>query len=54
MQERQVVTGDNDLLGRTAAELLLRRMDGWRGPVQRVVVPTRLVVRGSGELRPAT
>jgi LacI family transcriptional regulator len=47
-----VVTGDNDLLGRTAAELLLRRMDGWRGPVQRLVLPARLVVRGSGELPP--
>jgi LacI family transcriptional regulator len=47
-----VVTGDNDLMGRTAAELLLRRMDGWRGPMQRVVVPTRLIARGSGELPP--
>ena len=47
-----VVTGDNDLLGRTAAEILLRRMDGWHGPVGRIVIPTRLVVRGSGELRP--
>jgi LacI family transcriptional regulator len=45
-----VVQRDNDLLGRTAAELLLRRMDGWKGPVQRIVVPARLVVRGSGEL----
>lgn len=48
-----VVARDNDLLGRTAAELLLRRMDGWTGATERVVVPFRLVTRGSGELRPA-
>jgi LacI family transcriptional regulator len=47
-----VVTGDNDLLGRTAAELLLRRMGGWAGPVERITLPTRLIVRGSGEIPP--
>ncbi len=47
-----VVVRDNDLLARTAAELLLRRMDGWRGPTQRIVVPFRLITRGSGEQPP--
>jgi LacI family transcriptional regulator len=47
-----VVTGDNDLLGRTAAELLLRRMDGWAGGVERITLPTRLIARGSGEIPP--
>ena len=33
------------------AELLLARLDGDRGAARRVVIPTTLVVRGSGELR---
>jgi LacI family transcriptional regulator len=39
-------------IGRTAAELLFARLDGDRRPPQHVVVPTRLIARGSGELRP--
>ncbi len=48
-----VVAGDPAELGRRATELLLRRLgrDG-RGPAQRVVLPVRLIERGSGELPP--
>jgi LacI family transcriptional regulator len=46
-----VVAQDGDRLGRTAAELLFARLDGDRGAARRVVVPTTLVVRESGELR---
>jgi len=38
-------------LGRIAAELLFSRISGDRRPIQRVVLPTRIVPRGSGELR---
>ncbi len=48
-----VVAQDPPALGRAAASLLLARLDGGEGPFQHVVVPTRLVVRGSGEI-PAT
>jgi LacI family transcriptional regulator len=39
-------------MGRRAAELLCRRMDGEDLPPQRVLLPTRLIVRGSGESPP--
>lgn len=39
-------------MGRRAAELLWRRMAGEDLPPQRVVLPTRLIARGSGELPP--
>ena len=45
-----VIEQDASELGRTAAELLFARISGDRRPVQRVVLPTRLVARGSGEL----
>ena len=49
-----VVAQDPTALGRAAAELLFARLDGFEGPTRQVVVPTRLVKRGSGELpRPA-
>jgi len=38
-------------LGRAGAELLFSRMGGDVRPPQRIVIPTRLIVRGSGELR---
>jgi LacI family transcriptional regulator len=47
-----VVEQDASALGRTAAELLFSRLAGDRRPIQRVVLPTRLVPRGSGERRP--
>ncbi|UQI49411.1 LacI family transcriptional regulator [Streptomyces sp. HU2014] len=48
-----VVAQDAARLGRTAAERLFRRLDGVLEPPRRVELPTRLVVRGSGELPPA-
>jgi LacI family transcriptional regulator, galactose operon repressor len=47
-----VVAQDPTVIGRTAAELLFARLDGGRRPPQHVVVPTRLIARDSGELRP--
>ena len=37
--------------GVTAIDLLLSRLDGEKGPPRAVVLPTTLVVRGSGEIR---
>jgi LacI family transcriptional regulator len=45
-----VVRHDPAELGRRAAQLLFARLDGHRGPRQTVVLPTELVVRGSGEV----
>lgn len=39
-------------LGRMGAELLLRRMAGWDEEPMKIVLPTELVARGSGEIRP--
>jgi LacI family transcriptional regulator len=47
-----VVRHDSQELGRHAAELAFMRLDGRTGPPRRVVVPTELVIRGSGEVRP--
>ncbi|HEY4886953.1 MAG TPA: LacI family DNA-binding transcriptional regulator [Candidatus Dormibacteraeota bacterium] len=47
-----VIAQDPIGIGRTAAETLFRRLDGDRSPAQRHVVPTRLIARGSGEIRP--
>lgn len=46
-----VVAHDVALLGRAAAELLFARLDGDNSPPRRVVLPARLVARGSGEVR---
>jgi LacI family transcriptional regulator len=46
-----VVAQDPVALGHHAAELLLSRLDGYSGPSRQVVIPTKLVERGSGELR---
>jgi LacI family transcriptional regulator len=48
-----VVAQDPWGLGRAAAELLFARLDGEAGPWRRVVVPTTLITRGSGEIAPA-
>ncbi len=48
-----VIAQDPAGLGRAAADLLFRRLDGYDGPPQRVVLPTRLISRGSGESAPA-
>ena len=45
-----VVAQDPYALGRTAAELVFARLDGEDGPPRRIVLPTRLIPRGSGEL----
>jgi LacI family transcriptional regulator len=45
-----VVAQDPMTLGRTAAELVFSRLDGYDGPSRHVVVPTELIERGSGEL----
>jgi LacI family transcriptional regulator len=47
-----VVAIDPGTLGRTAAELLFARLDGDTSPPRRIVLPVRLVPRGSGELPP--
>ncbi|HZD68245.1 MAG TPA: LacI family DNA-binding transcriptional regulator [Actinomycetes bacterium] len=48
-----VVAQDPATLGRVAAELLFARLDGDAGPSRRVVLPTSLIQRGSGELPPS-
>lgn len=45
-----VVAQDPTGLGSEAAELLFRRLAGERGPAQHLELPTRLIIRGSGEL----
>ncbi|MET8143896.1 LacI family DNA-binding transcriptional regulator [Sphaerisporangium sp. NPDC005288] len=47
-----VVAQDPIGLGRTAAELLFRRLAGENGPVEHIQLPTHLIPRGSGELPP--
>jgi LacI family transcriptional regulator len=46
-----VVAQDPAAMGRAAARALFERIAGANGPPRRVDVPTRLIVRGSGELR---
>jgi LacI family transcriptional regulator len=46
-----VVAQDPVALGRHAALMLFSRLDGHAGPPRNVVLPTDLIVRGSGELR---
>jgi LacI family transcriptional regulator len=47
-----VVAQDARGLGGHAARLLFSRLDGYDGPGRRVVLPTPLIERGSGELPP--
>lgn len=47
-----VVAQDPAGLGRAAAELLFERLAGLADPPRRLVLPTGLIVRGSGELPP--
>jgi LacI family transcriptional regulator, galactose operon repressor len=47
-----VIAQDPATIGRTAAELLFRRLDGDRSPSQHPLVLTRMVARGSGEIPP--
>src|SRR3954451_3454128 len=48
-----VVAQDPHALGRTAAELLFARLDGFAARSRHVVLPTELIERGSGELAPS-
>jgi LacI family transcriptional regulator len=47
-----VVAQDPQAIGRSAAELLFRRLDGDTSPSVHQVVPVKLITRGSGEIRP--
>lgn len=49
-----VVAHDPERMGELGAERILSRLDGEPGPARRMVLPTRLVVRGSGEQDPAS
>jgi LacI family transcriptional regulator len=46
-----VIAQDVTAIGKLAAEILFRRLDGDRTPARTHVVPTRLITRGSGEIR---
>ena len=46
-----VIAQEPAVLGRTAAELLFQRLSGDGEAARRVIEPTRLVARGSGEIR---
>jgi LacI family transcriptional regulator len=48
-----VIAQDVTGMAKLAAEILFRRLDGDRSPVTTHVLPTRLITRGSGEIRPA-
>jgi LacI family transcriptional regulator len=45
-----VIAQDPIQIGRLAAERVFARIDGDDSPPQRVVVPTRFIIRGSGEI----
>ena len=47
-----VLTHDPEEMGRQAAHLMLNRLDGDAGPPRWVMLPTRLIARGSTTLRP--
>ena len=47
-----VVAQDPQALGRSAADLLFRRLDGDASPSVHDVVPVKLIARGSGEIGP--
>jgi LacI family transcriptional regulator len=47
-----VITQDTAQLGRLAAQLLFARLDGDDSPPRTHVVPTGMIMRGSGEIRP--
>jgi len=47
-----VIAQDPAAIGRTAAGILFRRLDGDRAPFQTHIVQTLMIKRGSGEIRP--
>jgi LacI family transcriptional regulator len=48
-----VVAQDPATIGRTAAEALFARIDGYTGDPRQFWIPTTLIRRGSGEIRPS-
>jgi LacI family transcriptional regulator len=47
-----VIAQDPVGLGQRAAELVFSRLEGYDGPSREVILPTRYIPRGSGELAP--
>ncbi len=47
-----VIAQDPAAIGRTAAQVLFRRLDGDESPTQHHIVLTRMITRGSGEIPP--
>jgi LacI family transcriptional regulator len=47
-----VIAQDPGAIGRTAAEVMFRRLDGDRSPFQQHIVVTKIITRGSGEIAP--
>ena len=47
-----VIAQDPSAMGRSAVEQLFRRIDGDQSPSVHQVIPTRLITRGSGEIKP--
>ncbi len=47
-----VIAQDPAAMGRTAAQVLFRRLDGDRSPSEHLVILTRMITRGSGEIAP--
>ena len=47
-----VIAQDPYVMGKAAAELVFARLDGERGSSRHITIPTQLLVRGSGEIRP--
>lgn len=48
-----VIAQDPAAMGRTAADVLFRRLDGKRSASERHTVRTRMIMRGSGEISPS-
>jgi LacI family transcriptional regulator len=47
-----VIAQDPTAIGRAAAQVLFRRLDGDRAPSEHQIVLTKLIARGSGEIAP--
>ncbi len=47
-----VIAQDLAAMGHRAAELVFERIDGAQRPFRQEVIPTRLIIRGSGEIVP--
>ena len=47
-----VIAQDPAAIGRAAAQVLFRRLDGDRAPSEQRIVLTKLITRGSGEIAP--